>query len=111
MIVMNSTGKNATTMKSNIATFNGSNFSTDNLKISSLLLGKDNSLILVKSFTNVEKAMVYYFAIKDNPGVFKELKKEAFTPFIISKSNYVQFFKVKDVEAYDVYFQDNYLKE
>lgn len=111
MFVMNSTGKNATTMKSNIATFNGSNFSTDNLKISSLLLGKDNSLILVKSFTNVEKAMVYYFAIKDNPGVFKELTKEAFTPFIISKSNYVQFFKVKDVEAYDVYFQDNYLKE
>lgn len=111
MFVMNSTGKNATTMKNNIATFNGSNFSTDNLKISSLLLGKDNSIILVKSFPTIEKAMIYYNAIKDNTAVYNELTQEAFTPMLISKSNYVQFFKVKDVEGYLVYFQDNYLKE
>lgn len=111
MFVMNGTGKNATTMKSNIATFNATNFGLDNLKISSLLLGKENSIILVKSFNNVEKAMTYYYAVKDNPGVFNELTKDAFEPMVISKSNYVQFFKVKDVEGYNVYFQESYLNE
>lgn len=111
MFVMNGTGKNATTMKSNIATFNATSFSIENLKISSLLLGKENSIILVKSFVNIEKAMIYYFAVKDNPGVFTDLTKDAFVPMVISKSNYVQFFKVKDVEGYDVFFQESYLNE
>ncbi|MBK9454396.1 MAG: hypothetical protein IPO24_01850 [Bacteroidetes bacterium] len=66
---------------------------------------------MVKSFNNVEKSMTYYFAIKDNPGVFNELAKDAFEPMVISKSNYVQFFKVKDVEGYNVFFEDSYLKE
>lgn len=109
IFVMTGTGKNATTMKNNVATFNSSNFSADNLKISSLLLGKENSIILVKPFTNEEKAMIYYYAIKDNIGVFKDLSKEGFLPVVISKSNYVQFFKVKDVDGYEAYFQENYL--
>jgi len=107
--VMSGTGKNATTMKNNVATFNSINFSSDNLKISSLLLGKENSIILVKSFNNQDKAMIYYYAIKDNPGVYKDLAKDGFLPVVISKTNYVQFFKVKDVEGYEAYFQENYL--
>ncbi|MFI5170861.1 MAG: tetratricopeptide repeat protein [Chitinophagales bacterium] len=111
LFVMNSTGKNATTLKNNISTFNSTNFTTDNLKISSLLLGKDNSIIMVKSFPGVETAMTYYFTIKDNAAVFIDLTKEAFTPMVISKSNYVQFFKSKDIEGYETFFQDNYLKD
>ena len=109
MFIMQGTGKNATTLKNNLATFNSSNFGSDNLKISSLLLGKENSIILVKSFANVEKAMIYYYAAKDNNTVFKDLQKEIFTPMVISKSNYVQFFKVKDVAGYEVFFEENYM--
>ncbi len=111
MFVMTGTGKNATTLKNNIATFNSTAFGSDNLKISSMLLGKENSLILVKSFTNAENAMNYYYAVKDNTGVFKDLEKTLFTPMVISKSNYVQFFKVKDINAYELYFEENYLDE
>ncbi len=111
LFIMNTTGKDATTMKSNIATFNASNFATDNLKISSLLLGKENSIIMVKSFNNINTAMNYYFTIKDNVALYNTLAKEAFTPLIISKSNYVQFYKSKDIEGYEVYFEDNYLKD
>lgn len=109
MFIMQGTGKNATTLKNNLATFNSGNFGSDNLKISSLLLGKENSIILVKSFTNVEKAMIYYYAVKDNTGVFKDLQKDIFTPMVISKSNYVQFFKVKDVVGYTAFFEENYM--
>lgn len=110
IFIMNATGKDATTMKNNIATFNGANFSTDNLKISSLLVGKDNSIILVKSFANAELGMNYYMAIKDNEGVFKDLNKDAFTPVVISKTDYVQFFKTKDIAGYESFFEDNYIK-
>lgn len=111
LFLMNSTGKDATTMKNNIATFNSANFSSDNLKISSLLLGKENSIIMVKSFTGAAKSMTYYFTIKDNASVFNELTKEFFTPMVISKSNYVQFFKSKDVTGYQEFFENNYIKD
>lgn len=111
MFVMQGTGKNATTLKNNLATFNSTAYASDNLKISSMLLGKENSLILVKSFSNAEEAMLYYYAAKDNTGIFKDLEKTLFTPMVISKSNYVQFFKVKDVAGYELYFEENYLDE
>lgn len=111
LFLMGATGKDATTMKNNIATFDATNFGTDNLKISSLLLGKENSIIMVKSFSGAAKALTYYYTIKDNAGVFNELTKEAFTPMVISKSNYVQFYKSKDAAGYEVFFEDNYLKD
>ena len=111
IFVMPGSGKESTTLKNNIATFNSANFSTENLKISSLLLGKENTIVLVKSFTGIEKAMVFYHTISENEEVFKDLTKEQITPYVISKSNYVLFFKSKNVDTYEQFFQDNYLKD
>ncbi len=111
MVVLSTVGKESTTLKNNIATFNASNFSGDNLKISSLLLGKDYSIVLIKSFPGVEKAMVYYETIGDNVPVYEGITIETITPIIISKSNYVLFFKSKDVGSYETFFQENYLKD
>lgn len=111
IFVMPGSGKESVTLKNNLATFNSANFSTENLKISSLLLGKENTIILVKSFTGIEKAMVYYHTVEENDAVYNELTKEQLTPFIISKSNYVLFFKSKNVDTYEQFFQDNYLKD
>lgn len=66
---------------------------------------------MVKSFSSAAKALTYYYTIKDNASVFNELTKEAFTPMVISKSNYVQFYKAKDVTGYEVFFEDNYIKD
>jgi len=109
MFVMTTTGKESTTMKNNIATFNSVNYSTDNLKISSLLLGKTNSIVLVKSFNSADKAMMYYESVTDSEGILEGITIETITPFVISKANYVLFFKSKDVDTYEKFFQDNYL--
>ncbi len=111
IFVMPGSGKESTTLKNNMATYNSANFSTENLKISSLLLGKENTIVLVKSFTGIEKAMVYYYSILENEPVFKDVNKEQISPFIISKSNYVLFFKSKNVDTYEQFFQENYLKD
>ncbi|MEZ5014806.1 MAG: tetratricopeptide repeat protein [Chitinophagales bacterium] len=108
IFIMQGTGKDATTLKNNLSTYNASNFALDNLKISSILIGKDNTLVLVKSFADGDKALAYYHAVKDNAAIFGEMNKEQFSPIIISKSNYVLFYKAKDIDGYSVFFESNY---
>lgn len=109
--VMNGTGKEASGLKNNIANFNGTNFSLLNLKVSSLLLGKEKTLILIKSFKSIDEAMPYYNSISENADITKDVNTEALVYFLISKSNYVQFYKSKDVESYETFFEENYLNQ
>ncbi|MFN0274634.1 MAG: hypothetical protein ACKVPJ_02720 [Chitinophagales bacterium] len=109
--VINTTGKEASTLKTNITNFNGINFSIANLKVSSLLLGKDKTLVMIKSFKGVSEAMSYYTMISENSDITKDLTTDEVTMFLISKSNYVQFYKSKDVESYYYFFETNYFSE
>ncbi|MBC8045714.1 MAG: hypothetical protein H7Y00_02875 [Fimbriimonadaceae bacterium] len=109
--VLNETGKTASDLKTNIANFNGVNFSLMTLKVSSLLLGKEKTLVMVKSFKNVEEAMNYYNTIINDGDVTKNVITEELTYFVISKSNYIQFYKNKDVEMYELFFDENYFNE
>lgn len=107
--VITTTGKDASSLKNNIANFNGVNFSIANLKVSSLLLGKDKTLIMIKSFKKVSESMQYYNMISANSDITKDITTGEITMFVISKSNYVQFYKSKDVDSYLEFFETNYL--
>lgn len=109
--VINATGKDASVLKTSIANFNGVNYSLANLKISSLLLGKDKTIIMVKAFKSVDDGMGYYNTISADTAVSADVNEEELTYFLISKSNYIQFYKSKDVDTYEVFFDDNYFKD
>lgn len=107
--VINITGKAATNLKNNLATFNSSNYSLKNLRISSLLLGKEKTLVLVKSFPESASALEYYTSVDANmDNIMTGVEIDDVIFMVISKTNYVQFYKSKDVDAYQLFFEENY---
>ena len=104
--------KLATTVKNKLADFNTKNFSLKKLRISSLLFGSDQTLVLIKTFENGEDAMEYYnFLSKDYDKVFNEMDLDGSSLFVVSKSNYVQLYKSKELEQYEAFFKENYQSE
>lgn len=109
--VINVAGKAATTLKNNLSAFNSKNYALKNLRLSSLLLGKEKTLILVKSFPESTSAMEYYSNVKKNEDeLLTNVDSEGIIFMVIAKSNYIQFYKSKDVGAYQLFFNENYLE-
>lgn len=107
--VVDVTGKAATNLKNSFANYNSEKFSLKNLRISSLLLGKEKTLILIKSFPESASALEYYINVDtDIDEIMTDIDIENVVYMVISKNNYVQFYKSKDVDAYYLFFEENY---
>jgi len=91
-----------------VSNFNQNNFSADRLKVNQMLLNPENQIILVKSFANADKALVYYKTLKENESkVYSELDT-GHKIFLISKSNFSKYFKNKNSDEYFDFFLENY---
>lgn len=99
----------STTLTTALSNFNASSFSSDNLKTNAMLLDPQHQIILVKEFNNADKAKVYYNAlVAQRTSILNLTEKEA-PIFYISKTNFNQYFKDKDTNAYLEYFGETYL--
>ena len=72
----------------------------DQLKIKNVMLNKDDALLYVEKFENVDKAIDYRTAMFLNDYVFGGIDKENYQVIIISVSNYPIFYQEKNVEDY-----------
>ena len=87
-------------LKVRISDFNKNNFRMDQLKVKSLMLNKDDALLTIEKFENVNKALDYHTAMFLNDYVFGGIDKENYKVLIISVSNYPIFYQEKNVEEY-----------
>ncbi len=91
-----------------VNTFNAENFESLNIKTSSMIMGMDYELILVKSFANKQKAMSYFIETMPQNFVLKEMGNAY--QFVITKDNFATLYRLKMVQQYQSYFDKNYFK-
>jgi tetratricopeptide (TPR) repeat protein len=101
-------GNNGTKVKATIADFNTKNFKSAGLRVTSNLLGKENHIVLVKTFDVLDEGGNYFNTFTSNKGELKDLNKSGYDSFLISKSNYLELFKGKNLEGYISFFSSNY---
>jgi outer membrane protein assembly factor BamD (BamD/ComL family) len=95
-----------------ISEFNKKYFQLDNLKESNLVFdpAKNESLVLVRSFTTKDRAMNYYDTATRNPNDFLP-KSAVFQVYPITQKNYREVIKARSLDSYKEFFEANYLKK
>jgi len=96
-------------MKVRISDHNKKYYSIRNLNVNSVLLDDIRYMITVGNFENAEDAMDYYEMISGDIYVFGELGTGNFTETVISMKNYPIFYREKDVDLYEKFFEKEYL--
>ena len=108
-IVYPNTKGNVNKVKVAISNFNKKFYSNDQLKVTNSFVNKDNQIIIVRRFKDVERAMSYYNNFVNDDEQLKKVNDENFVTFLISSKNFTKLFKSGDIEGYDLFFQENYL--
>lgn len=94
----------------NFSDFNQNNFNSERLKVQQMLLDPEHQVVLIKQFDNADKAMIYYKAAKNKEVEVMQGADIGYELFVISKSNFTQYFKQKDANAYMEFFRGSYLE-
>lgn len=94
-----------------LAKFHNQYFQLDNLKMANLVFdpSKNQSLVLVRSFTTKEKAMKYYDTAIRNPKDFLP-SNAIYEVYAITQKNYREVIKARSLSAYKDFFEENYRK-
>ena len=92
-----------------ISNFNGSDFSANKLKTNQMLLNPEKQILLVKEFDTADKANIYYQTLTERQNEVINVDSP-YQVFMISKTNFTQYFKDKDTAAYLEFFNSNYNK-
>ena len=66
-------------------------------------------MITIGNFSNAEEAMDYLKVTSRDPYVFSDLGVMNYTEAVISMKNYPIFYKEKDVNLYERFYEMNYL--
>ena len=106
VLVLDQFTKKINAVKNKISDFNNNNFSVNKLKV--VPMGKESTIIMIRTFPNAAKAMPYYKAMQQQEvSVLNDLDV-GYKFFVISKSNFSQFFKNRDTEEYLQFFLEKY---
>jgi hypothetical protein len=65
---------------------------------------------MTKSFKKLADAQDFMSTFALNTNEVKEIHEKQFHYFLISKQNYVQLFKIKSLDSYKKFYQENYPK-
>lgn len=108
-IFVNESGTKVNNLKTAVSDYNKKYFSLDKLKVQSSLYNLDKSIVLVKHFIGMDKASNFSKSWnKLGQELLKDFKAEDYDVFIISKSNFAELMKSKDIFGYLKFFKDNY---
>ena len=97
-------------LKTEVSNFGSVYFSLLNLSVKSFFLNSEYQLLVVSGLEGKEEALKYYQAIKENPSVLEQLAGAPTEQFVISQSNFGQFYSTKDVGGYLLFFNTIILK-
>ena len=94
--------------RTSIADFNSTFFSSNDYKVSKAQIPNGASLVLVKSFANLKEAKEYFTTFVGDQELAKVIDFKATKQFIITKQNYLELFKSRDLKGYIEFAQKNY---
>jgi len=101
--------KIADSFKIRLNTFNNTYYSSKTFNSNSNLFGNNKQLVVLKSFPNAKEVVSYYENLIKDPDLFKdEVKKEMIDIYPILGNNLPFLYKKKNIEAYKLFFTDNY---
>ncbi|MBN2616021.1 MAG: hypothetical protein JXR71_10055 [Bacteroidales bacterium] len=108
MLVVNRQQIQINALEVRLSDFNNKYFRSAKLRIRSLELNREYSLILVQQFLNADAAQTYYNVLKTDNYVFSGMNPKLYTLFIISLKNYPLFYRDKNLDSYREFFKTNY---
>ncbi|GAB4249936.1 MAG: hypothetical protein Kow0079_02860 [Vicingaceae bacterium] len=111
VIIIPNADKKLNIYKGDFSNFNAQYYKNNNYKVNSLFLNPLNQLITVDVFANKQEAMDYYESVKLNKDILSTLTAKGYQFFVISNSNYADFYKSKDISSYLKFFNEKYLTE
>lgn len=99
--------ENLPAVKAAISNFNRKNFKSLELRVTSNLLG-NYAVVLVKQFPSSVEAMNFLGAFNNNDGEVKDLNSAGHKIFVVTKDNYIELFKNKNMDQYVSFFNACY---
>jgi len=108
VLVLPTQGVNVNTIKAQITDYNTEYYGSTGLKVTNNLLDKNTHIILVKPFKQIPEAKEYGKSFTGNNNRLGDINSAGYTTFLISKPNYIQLFKSKDLPGYLTFFEANY---
>lgn len=99
-----------TYLKTLVSEFHSKSIGNEVFEISALLLGLDHHLLMIKPFINKEESLDYYQLFVEEKKLMNQLNKQQKIIMTISRDNFKEFYKNKDVEGYNDFFTKNYLR-
>ena len=88
--------------------FNKKEFSTQTIEVSSLMMGLDQHILIIKTYMDYNGSLNYELKALADKGVMKEMLKLNFEKILISKDNFSDFYKDKDLQGYKDFYNKNY---
>ncbi len=107
VVIVSQSGGNAIKVKNAISDFNRKNYRMEGLKVTAVIYKGGKQMVTVKSFNNAKQAMAYYKAFKSSDTYSKYIKKDD-PIFVVSYENYALFYKDKDDDNYQKWFEAVY---
>jgi len=108
LIVVKSNDINISAFKVRISDFDKKYFRLKRLRVKSLMLDDQQTIITIGNFEDKDEASNYLLALKNDEYVISGLQANDFLVFSISASNYPLFYRDKDVSLYNEFFDKNY---
>ncbi len=101
--------KIVTALKLNLDAFCSKFYSSKQFNLTSNLFGDTKQIVILKTFANANEAVTFYTNVMKDADVFKgDVKKEAIDIYPILAANMPFFYKKKNVEAYKLFYNDNF---
>lgn len=108
MMVILSPDVNINALKIRISDFDKKYFELKQLKVKSLMLDNDRSLVTIGNFDSEGEAGNYLMALKNDSYVTSGVNSNDHKVYSISLENYPLFYKDKNLEGYELFWQENY---
>ena len=84
------------------------NYASAKLTVTGNMLDTQTQLLMTKTFKNLADAKDFMTIFVSDVDDLQGLNEKGFFVFLISKSNYVQLFRAKDLEKYKTFYKENY---
>ncbi len=110
-VVVYETGREAAALKTRVSDFNREYYSLAGLRVSSLLFESDKTIVLVKTFANLDEAMRYFQNLRGDANVFADMESEQYRLIAVSRTNYTNLYRKKDLDGYVAFFERFYLTD
>lgn len=110
VIVVNVDKFDENKFKSAVSDMNNNSFSSQQLGLTSILMG-ESQLIYVKKFSGMAPAMNYYNFINEDKDILALLTKNKYNDFMISEANFRILYATHTTKQYSDFFTKNFLQK